>query len=315
MELCQRIGDTPQIFPAVWGLFLFRRSRGEIDGAHELATRLLTLARASADPGLVIEAHHALWATRFARGELGAVADHVTEALALYDPDRHASLAGLYGNHDPGVCALGHGAWALELAGESEGASRHSADAAALARRLGQPFSEAHALLYAARLHQFRGDWQTTRERTEQAAALAGEHGFVQLQAWAAVSGGWSLAEAGDVSEGLARMRGAMETLRALGSEDFRTYFLSLLGATLVKAGETGAALDVITEALAAADRSGERFYAAELHRQKGELLLAMGGARDAAVGCFDTAAEIAQRQGAGALARRARRAREDARS
>ena len=55
MELCHRIGDTPQIFPAVWGLFLFRRSRGEIDGAHELATRLLTLARASADPGLVIE--------------------------------------------------------------------------------------------------------------------------------------------------------------------------------------------------------------------------------------------------------------------
>ena len=99
------------------------------------------------------------------------------------------------------------------------------------------------------------------------------------------------------------------------GSEDFRTYFLSLLGATLGKAGETGAALDVIMEALAAVERSGERFYAAELHRQKGELLLAIGGTRDAAVGCFDTAAEIAHRQGARALARRALRALEDVRS
>jgi predicted ATPase len=313
-ELCQRIGDTPQLFPVVWGLFLFRRSRGEIDRAYEFAARLLALARATTDPGLLIEAHHALWATRFARGELEAAADHAAQALALYDPDRHASLAAVYGNHDAGVCALGHGAWALELCGEPEQASRKSAEAVTLARRLGHPFSEAHALLYAARLHQFRGDWQTTRDRAEAAAGLAHERGFVQLEAWAAVTGGWALAEGGEIAGGLARMREGLAAIRALGSEEFKTYFLGLLAATLAKAGETGAALEVITEALGAVERSGERFYAAELHRQKGALLLASGPDLAGATRSFETAVHIARDQRAGALERRALQCLESAR-
>jgi predicted ATPase len=81
---------------------------------------------------------------------------------------------------------------------------------------------------------------------------LAREQGFVQLQAWAAVTGGWALAEAGDVAEGLARTRDGVAAIRALGSEDFKTYFLCLLAETLAKGDETEAALDVLTEALGA---------------------------------------------------------------
>lgn len=135
---------------------------------------------------------------------------------------------------------------------------------------------------------------------------LARERGFVQLQAWAAVSGGWALAEAGAIRDGLARMREGMEAIRALGSEDFKTYFLGLLAATLAKGGETAAALDVVTEALGAVERGGERFYAAELHRQKGELLLATGHDLAGVARCFETAVEIARHQRAWALERRA---------
>lgn len=308
-ELCEMLGDTPQLFPAVWGLFLFHRSRGEIDRAHGFAARLLALARSTGDSDLLIEAHHSLWATLFARGELAAVGAHATQALALYHHERHAPLAAVYGNHDPAVCALGHSAWALELAGEPEQADRRSAEAAALARRLGHPFSEAHALLYAARLHQFRGDWQATRDRSEAAAALARERDFAQLQAWADVTGGWALAESGDVAGGLARMRHGLETIRTLGSEEFKTYFLGVLAATLAKAGDHAAALGAVTEALGAVERSGERFYAAELHRQRGELLLATGQDLADAVRCHERALEIARHQRARALEQRVLRA------
>lgn len=307
-ELCERIADAPGLFPALWGLFLFRRSRGEIDVAHGFGKRLLALARHTDDPGLLIEAHHALWATLFARGELVAARDHVAEAVALYDPDRHASLAALYGNHDAAVCGLGHGAWALELSGEPERASRQSEDAVALARTLGHPFSEAHALLYAARLHQFRGDWRTTRDRAQAAGAIARGQGFVQLEAWAAVMGGWAAAEAGEVDEGLARMRNGVGAIRALGSEDFKTYFLGVLAETLATAGRHDAALDVVAEALAAVEASGERFYAAELHRLQGELFLVTGHDRADVTGCLDAALEVARSQGARALERRALR-------
>ena len=224
--------------------------------------------------------------------------------MSLYDRDRHASLTAVYGNHDPAVCALGHSAWALELAGEPEQARRRSEEAVALARAFGHPFSEAHALLYGARLHQFRGD-RTTRDRAEAAAVIARERGFVQLQAWAAMTGGWALAEAGETREGLATMQEGIATIQPLGSEEFKTYFLGLLTETLARAGQPEAALEVAAEALAAVERSGERFYAAELHRVRGELLLATGHARAGVAQCFETALEITRHQRALGLERR----------
>src|SRR5262249_29869082 len=124
--LCERVGETRQLFPALWGLFLVHKDRSEIDIAHGFGLRLLALAQHADEPELLTEAHHVLWATLFARGELSAAIDHASQALALYDPARHASLAAVYGHHDPAVCALGHGAWALELSGEPEQAIEQS---------------------------------------------------------------------------------------------------------------------------------------------------------------------------------------------
>jgi predicted ATPase len=303
--VCERLGDAPRLFPALWGLFLFRRSRGEIDAAHCIAGRLLALAQHAGDPGLLIQAHHALWATQFACGELAAARAHAVQAVALYDLERHGSLGAVYGNHDPAVCALGHGAWALELCGNPEQASRDSESALKLARTLDHPFSEAHALLYAARVHQFRGDWKTTRELTEAASALARDRGFVQLRAWASITGGWAVAQEGSVDQGLAGLRDGLATIRALGSEEFRTYFLGLLAETLAQAGQATSAVEVVDEALAVGERTGERFYAAALHRLRGELLFGSRHDRDAAA-AFATALSIARRQGALALERQA---------
>ena len=308
LALCERVGDPSRLFAVLWGLFLFRRSRGEIDVAHGLGERLLALAERTGEAERLIEAHHALWATRFARGELAAACGHARRALALYDRDRHAALAALYGHHDPAVCAFGHAAWALELSGEPEPASRHIDDALTLGRALGQPFSEAHARLSAARVHQFRGDWRATRKHTEAAAALAREHGFAQLAAWAAALRGWALAAAGEIDEGVAIARDGISALRDLGSRDFTTYFLGVLAETLVVARDDAAALDVVAEALDAVERMGERFYAAELHRLRGELLRAIRHDASAAADCFETARDIARAQGAHALEQRAQR-------
>jgi predicted ATPase len=122
------------------------------------------------------------------------------------------------------------------------------------------------------------------------------------------MTGGWALAEGGEIDEGLAAMRAGVAAIRALGSEEFKTYFLGLLAETLANAGQPEAALDVVAEALAAVERSGERFYAAELHRLRGELLLATGHDRASVAGCFETALEIARHQRALALERRALR-------
>src|SRR5262245_29427399 len=43
--LCQRVGETPQLFLVLSGLFAFHVQRAELQTAHQLAEQLLRLAR------------------------------------------------------------------------------------------------------------------------------------------------------------------------------------------------------------------------------------------------------------------------------
>ncbi len=310
--LCQRLGDTPQLFPAVWGLWLFRWGRSELAAAEALGERLHAQATRAGDPALVLQAHHALWPTRLVQGVPAQALEHARRGIALYEPDAHAAMATVYGNHDAGVCARVVGAWTLELLGNSEEAIGMSGDAIALAARLRHPFTEALAFVFAAHLHRFRGDAEAARTHAERAMALSREQGVGLMLAWASTIHGWSLAETGRAEDGIAEMRQAIASAQGSGSYQLQTFLLATLAEGLIRVGELGAALGVVTEALVLAARTGERFYEAELHRLEGELRRA---GRDAVApadparppeACFRTALEIARRQGARALERRA---------
>jgi hypothetical protein len=92
--------------------------------------------------------------TELCRGEPAVAYDHAARGIALYDPDSHAGLASLYGNHDAGTCCRTIGAWALGLLGFPERAVALNRDAIALAQRLGHPFNLAVAYYAAAPPYQ-----------------------------------------------------------------------------------------------------------------------------------------------------------------
>jgi predicted ATPase len=73
--------------------------------------------------------------------------------------------------------------------------------------------------------------------------------------------------------------------------------FLGVLAEGLAGLGRLTEALATVDQALARADRGGERYYVAELLRIKGEVLLQLAGDQSipAAEGCFHEALEIAQ--------------------
>ena len=61
-ELCDQLGETPQLFPVLWGLARMHDTRGELGLGRSLGEQLLTLAQKVQDPALLLEAHHELWA-------------------------------------------------------------------------------------------------------------------------------------------------------------------------------------------------------------------------------------------------------------
>ena len=84
-------------------------------------------------------------------------------------------------------------------------------------------------------------------------------------------------------------------------------YHLSLLAETLHRAGRTDEALDALAEALEFVEETEERWWEAELHRLKGELLLLLATPNASeAEACYRLAIAVAQRQGAKMLELRA---------
>ena len=65
-------------------------------------------------------------------------------------------------------------------------------------------------------------------------------------------------------------MRQGLAAYRATGAELARPYFLALLAEAYGKVGQAEEGLTVLAEALAVVDKTGERYYEAELYRLKG---------------------------------------------
>src|SRR5262245_20456645 len=85
-ELCQQVGESPQLFPVLLGLWRFHWVRAELQTAQELGEQLLRLAQSMRDPALLLEAHYALGTTFFILGELAAAQAHFAQGLTLYHP-------------------------------------------------------------------------------------------------------------------------------------------------------------------------------------------------------------------------------------
>jgi predicted ATPase len=62
-ELCQQIGETPQLFPVLFRLWIFYINRGDLQTARELAEQLMRLAQSVQDQYLLSMAHMALGCT------------------------------------------------------------------------------------------------------------------------------------------------------------------------------------------------------------------------------------------------------------
>jgi class 3 adenylate cyclase len=116
-ELCEQVGEPPQLFRVLWGFWLMYNARGDHQTMRALGEQLLSLAQRLEDPDLLLEAHHALWTSLFSGGELTAARMHQEQGLRLYDPQRHRTHAALYSGHDPGVCCRYRAAPALWLLG------------------------------------------------------------------------------------------------------------------------------------------------------------------------------------------------------
>jgi predicted ATPase len=148
--------------------------------------------------------------------------------------------------------------------------------------------------------HMRRREVQAAQECIEAEIRLSTEKRFVHYQAAADCRQGWAQVDAGQVEEGIARLRQALTARQAMGANTHRTLYSIQLAEGYRKASRVEEGLDVLAEASLIMQDTGERCYEAELYRVKGELLLTRSVGDEAeAEANFHKAIEVARQQSA----------------
>jgi predicted ATPase len=302
--LCQKIGETPQLFPVLHGLHRFYLLRGELTTAHEVGEQMLNLAQGRQDPLLLVPAHRVLETSLWFQGEFGQAQAHLEQALALYDSRQHPIYVSLYGLDEGVVCLVDTGC-VLWFLGYPDQAVQRSGEAISLAQKLAHPFSLALAMNLAILPYQLRRETQRVQEQAEVAVDFLTEHGFAHWLAVNAMYQGWGRVVQKQEKTGFTQMRQGLTTYQTTGAETVLPYFLGMLAEGYLKVGQVESGLRALSEALAVVNKNGERWCEAELYRLKGELSL-KAGTKTESEDCFRRAIEIARRQQARSLELRA---------
>ena len=273
-ELCLQVGETPQLANVLWALCVFNFIGGKLQAALDIAEQYGALAERTQQPALLLETCQLMGAILLNLGDLNAARPYLERGVALYDPQQHHALIFAHGGADTGVGIQTQLALLLWQLGYPARARAEMHDALTLAHKLAHPFSLAFTLHFTAELHQRYGEVQAARERAEEVITLSSEQGFPTWLASGTILRGWALAEQGQREEGITQMRQGLAASQAIGAKIERPYFLALLAEAYGQAGQTEEGLAVLAEALAQVDKTGERFYEAELYRLSGELTL-----------------------------------------
>ena len=305
-SVARQLETSRDLAAPLTSLWLFRYARGELDQSDEISDEIFRIAQKLDDPELTLQAHHAAAPLRWVRGFHSEANRHFESCLGLYDEERHAQHRYLYMGHDPAVCAMAVGAsvkWALGFPDQAAGLEQR---ALVLARRLQHIPSLAHALSFNAQSQVLRRDVAAVAASTEELLPICQEYKLAQPGALAMIDLGWALVHLGDIRDGFARLAEGLDQLDRIGVRIWLSRGKRMNAEACLAAEHYDEGLEEVRRAISIANEIGLQGDIPRLCLLQGELLLHISGRKLEMEGCFRSALEAADAQGARGWALRA---------
>lgn len=275
LALCDTVGDEAQRASALYGQQSLLTVQARLEKVQLVADELQALYQRAhiAPPPL---SRMMLAGSRMHLGRLAEANEAFTEIMATPSAPHVHSLQESQGwNFEVHSLAWqSHVLWCL---GYPDRAIRVGRDAIQLAHNLAQPFNQALASTYFAMLQQMCADPAAARREAEAALALTIEYNSPYYRAWSAIMMTYAQAREHPDSASLEQLRACIAEFRATGARLRLPYYLCLLAQGYGWVGDFAQGLAIIDEAMAESRANSERWWDAELHRLRGELLLASG--------------------------------------
>jgi predicted ATPase len=196
--------------------------------------------------------------------------------------------------------------YALWMLGYPDKALERANVALRLSQGFNHPSSLALSYEHLAGIHRFRREPEAAEAMARELIRVATDMGSEYDGATGQVLLGWALVEQGQGEKGLDQIRQGLDKRRPLGTGLEDAHILAVLAETLGEEGLFEEGLLLLEELILTIEETDQRFWEAELHRLKGDLLGRQRLSLDEAEGAFQEAINTARHQGAKSLELRA---------
>ncbi|MBT8048241.1 MAG: AAA family ATPase [Xanthomonadales bacterium] len=279
LELCEFIGDAPQLFRVAVGLWMYYTIASQLDEALDLSQRLVRIAETTGDPVQYLQAQYCLAFTLYYRADFLAAKSHLEHALASEVEGSDYSSESPSGD-DTRIhvrVILAHVNWHLGDPRSGPGLVR---EANRIALEQKHPWGIVFAAFQSAWYHQMRSEPEKTLSYANEAIQIATEKGFGFWLPLSSLVGGWAesrLSDAGSKpidDSGAEKMKTALERYRQMGSGAGVTYCSFMLAEEYSLLGRYHEAAEQLESGWAFSRETGENFFEPEYYRLHGQIKL-----------------------------------------
>jgi class 3 adenylate cyclase/predicted ATPase len=274
-SLCLQLGDIPEYFQALFGLWGHTWMGGKNDDALRLADEFLSRSRALSQPVPLMVAHRVMGSTLLTIGDFQSSANHFTESIKLSIGKGKQPLSNLY-MVEPQAASLLLLSWDLWFLGYPDQSLSRVSEALALGQDLGHPYTVAFAHYMTSVVHLLRGEAARAFESAEKSLQMSKEQRFSLYAILSRISRGRAAGELGQLGEAQEEMEFGLGEARRNGVGFMIPMMNSWLADVYAKAGQSQSALSIVEDILIDTGDVTGRSWESELHRQKAQLLLVL---------------------------------------
>ena len=293
-QLCEEVGDTTALVRVGYGQYLYHLMAGEVRQSHQLATETLELAERIDNDDARVLGHRTLGVSLFELGQLAEARRELEAAAELFDlrkKQRQSALAS-----ETRIMISTWLSYLLVFQGYFNDAIQAREIAWTEANASSALHTRAFSLGFGAALSYQIGDHQDFLNRAHALHALASEQALHFHKTIGLMYLGWCRMKLGDIDARSVFQEG-LDGYRNSGSRWALPMWLGGFSALLPDNDEQR--VTILDQAFEAVESTQEQWYAAELHRLRGDF--ARTGRcpnDDLAEENYSTARRIAQEQG-----------------
>jgi class 3 adenylate cyclase len=268
------LDDPLLLFSALYGLWGVNLVAFNGEVIRTLAAQLLVLAEQQGTTVPRMIGHRLMGSSLLLTGDIVQGRAHYDQAIALYDPLEHHSLATQLGQ-DVGVAILSFRSFALWLLGYPEAAVADLTQALKHAREIGQAATLMYALTHTTMfVHILCGNYGAAKAAIDEVTALADEKGALFWKALATMNQACVLSLTGKASDAAQMFALGIIAYASTGATIWRPLHLSHLARAEAELGKFDDAWCYMGEVMTAVETTNERWFEAEANRIAGEIIL-----------------------------------------